>query len=57
MSKTRIGQWLGVAQGVGSDMTYWILTEAGHFIAHSTVQHITVADTASNAIKNMCACF
>jgi hypothetical protein len=30
MKQARIGRWLGIARRVGSDMTYWILTEAGH---------------------------
>jgi hypothetical protein len=46
-----IGRWLGIAHRMGSDMTYWILTEAGNVIARSTVQHITMSDIATNAIK------
>ena len=46
-----IGCWLGIVHGVGSNMTYWVLIEAGHAIARSTVQHITVTDMATNAIK------
>ena len=49
--QARIGRWLGIAHRVGTDMTYWILTEAGHVIARSTVQHITVSDMATDAIK------
>ena len=32
-------------------MTTWILTEGGHVIARSTVQHITLTDTAPDAMK------
>jgi hypothetical protein len=49
--QARIGRWLGIAHRIGSDMTYWILTEAGHVIARSTVQHITMMDMATDAIK------
>ena len=49
--QARIGRWLGIAHRVGSDMTYWILTEAGSVIARSTVQHITLSDMATDAIK------
>jgi hypothetical protein len=42
--QARIGRWLGIAHRIGSDMTYWILTEAGNVIARSTVQHITVTE-------------
>jgi hypothetical protein len=48
--QAKIGRWLGIAHRVGSDMTYWILTEAGHVIARSTVQHITTTDMAIEAI-------
>ena len=34
---------------VGNDTTYyWILTESGHVITHSTVQHISVSDMATD---------
>jgi hypothetical protein len=46
-----IGCWLGIAHRIGSDMTYWILTEAGNIIARSTIQHITMSDVATDAIK------
>ena len=55
--QARIGRWLGIAHRIGSDMTYWILTEAGHVIARSTVQHITIMDMASDAIKNRVLAF
>ena len=32
------GRWLGIAHRVGSDMTYWVLTESGKMLARSTVQ-------------------
>ena len=48
--QARIGHWLGIAHRVGSDMTYWILTESGRVIARSTVQHITITDMATDAI-------
>ena len=49
--QARIGRWLGIAHRVGSDMTYWILTETGNVIARSTVQHITITDLATQAIQ------
>ena len=30
-----IGRWLGIAHRVGSNMTYWILTQCGKVIARS----------------------
>ena len=49
--QARIGRWLGILHRVGSDMTYWILTESGTVIARSTVQHITISDMATDAMK------
>ena len=50
--QARIGRWLGISHRVGSNMTYWILTESGQVIARSTVQHITVSDMATDEMKN-----
>jgi hypothetical protein len=50
--QAKLGRWLGIAQRVGSDMTYWILTESGKVIARSTVQHIAVSDMATDEMKN-----
>jgi hypothetical protein len=33
-------------------MTYWVLTKPGHLIARSTVQHITITDMATEAIRD-----
>lgn len=49
--QARIGRWLGISHRVGSDMTYWILTESGNVIARSTVQHITISDMATTETK------
>ena len=55
--QARLGRWLGIARRVGGDMTYWILTEAGHVIARSTVQHVTIADMATDAMKTRMRAF
>ena len=55
--QAKIGRWLGIAHRVGSDMTYWLLTQAGHVIARSTVQHITVTDMAIDAIRDRVSAF
>ena len=55
--QAKIGRWLGIAHRVGSDMTYWILTRAGHVIARSTVQHITVTNMATDAIRDRVSAF
>ena len=48
---TKIGRWLGIAHRVGSDMTYWILTQSGKVIARSTVQHVIHSEIQTDAIK------
>jgi hypothetical protein len=50
--QARLGRWLGIAHRIGSDMTYWILTEGGTVIARSTIQHITTSDMATDAMKD-----
>ena len=55
--QARIGRWLGIAHHVGSDMTYWVLTESGRVIARSTVQHVTLTDMATDAIRNRVSTF
>ncbi len=49
--QARIGRWLGIADRVGSDMTYWILTESGNVLARSTVQDIRMSDLATSAVQ------
>ena len=49
--QAKLGCWIGIAHQVGSDMTYWVLTETGKVIAGSTVQHITVTDMATDNMK------
>jgi hypothetical protein len=47
----KIGRWLGVANRVGSALTYWILTASGaKVIARSTVQHITAQEQLDKSI-------
>ena len=47
----KIRWWLGIAHRVGSDMTYWILTQSGKVIARSTVQHVIHSEIRTDAIK------
>jgi hypothetical protein len=46
-----VGWWLGISYRVGSDMTYWILMQAGNVIERSTVKHITQSDMSHEATK------
>jgi hypothetical protein len=48
----KIGRWLGVANRVGSALTYWILTASGaKVIARSTVQHVTAQEQLDESIS------
>jgi hypothetical protein len=47
----KLGKWLGVANRVGSALTYWILTESPKIIARSTVQHITATEQLDDVIS------
>jgi hypothetical protein len=48
----KLGKWLGVANRVGSALTYWILTDSAKVIARSTVQHVTAYDQLNDDIKH-----
>ena len=47
----KIGWWLRIAHCVGSDMTYWILTQSGKVIARLTVQQVIHSEIRTDAIK------
>jgi hypothetical protein len=47
----KLGKWLGVANRVGSALTYWILTNAAKIIARSTVQHVIAQEHLNENIK------
>jgi hypothetical protein len=55
--QSKIGRWIGIAHRVGSEMTYWILTESANVIARSTVQHITSSDMAKDTVKERVSAF
>jgi hypothetical protein len=46
-----LGRWLGITHRVGSNMTYWIMTQSGRVIARSTVQHVTTSDLSNTAVQ------
>jgi len=53
----RLGRWLGISHRVGSDMCYWILTEAGKVLSSTTVQHVTSADTTNPETQRLITMF
>ena len=36
----RLGRWLGISHGVGSDMCYWLITESGKLVSKTSVEHV-----------------
>ena len=52
MENTRqLAQWLGVSHQVGSDLSYWLITESGKIIPKSSVEHVTQDDYLQAEIK------
>jgi hypothetical protein len=40
----RLARWLGVSHRVGSDLSYWLITESGKIISKTSVEHVTRDD-------------
>jgi Reverse transcriptase (RNA-dependent DNA polymerase) len=40
----RLARWLGVSHRVGSDLSYWLITEGGKIISKTSVEHVTRDD-------------
>ena len=40
----KIGRWLGVSHRVGTEMSYWVLTNTGKIISRTTVQHLSTTE-------------
>jgi hypothetical protein len=40
----RLARWLGVSHQVGSDLSYWFITESGKIISKTSVEHVTRND-------------
>ena len=51
MDNPKIGRWLGVAHRIGAAMCFYVLSQNGNVIARSTVQHLTKAESLSDAIS------
>jgi hypothetical protein len=51
LGENRIGRWLGVAHCVGNLMSYWILMDAGHVIARTTVQCVTNLEQTTDKVR------
>jgi hypothetical protein len=40
----RLARWLGVLHRVGSDLSYWLITESGKVISKTSVENVTRDD-------------
>ena len=40
----RLARWLGISHRVGSDLSYWLITESGKIISKTSVEHVTRDD-------------
>ena len=49
--ESKIGKWLGVANGIGGGDCFWLLPKSAHPIARSTVWNITIDELAGAAVK------
>jgi hypothetical protein len=47
----RLARWLGVSHRVGSDLSYWLITESGKIISKTSVEHVTRDDYLQAEIK------
>jgi hypothetical protein len=36
----RLARWIGVSHKVGSDLSYWLITESGKIISKTSVEHV-----------------
>ena len=40
----QLAHWLGISHRVGSDLSYWLITESGKVISKTSVEHVTRDD-------------
>ena len=51
LGEQQLGRWLGVAENIGSIMTYYILKSNGETVARSTVWNITNLEKETDEVK------
>ena len=52
LGETKLGRWLGVSHRVGSLMSYWVLTQKGNVISHTTVSRVTNLEMQIDSTKS-----
>jgi Reverse transcriptase (RNA-dependent DNA polymerase) len=53
----RLARWLGVSHRVGSDLSYWLITDSGKIISKTSVEHVTRDDFLQPNLKAEIDCF
>jgi hypothetical protein len=53
----KLGRWLGVANRVGTVLTYWVLTRACQVLNRSTIQHVTAEERLDPTMEQRIADF
>ena len=53
----RLGRWLGISHRVGSSLCYWVLTQAGHVLSTTTVQHVIATDMSNPELERAVTSF
>jgi hypothetical protein len=43
-STHQLARWLGISHHVGSDLSYWLITENGKIISKTSVEHVICDD-------------
>ena len=52
LGEMKFGRWLGVSHRVGSLMSYWVLTQKGNIISHTTSSQVTNLETQVDCTKS-----
>ena len=47
----RLARWLGVSHRVGSDLSYWLVTDSGQLVSKTSVEHVTRDDYLQEGTK------
>ena len=52
LGETKLDRWRGVSHRVGSLMSYWVLTQKGNVISHTTVSRVTNLEMQIDSTKS-----
>ena len=52
LGETKLGRWLGASHRIGSLMSYWVLTQKGNVISHTTISRVTNLEMQIHSTKS-----